>query len=156
MIGFERAIRFGIGLDLDRRMIDLEPLLQRRRQLRGEGVAGIAVGHEQMHCQCGLRRAHWPDVKIVHTLHAALLAQEGPDPFRINAGRRRLQANVHRVPQQTPGADRYNRDDDETGDRVDPGAAGQYDSQPGENHARRHTGVGRHVQERRPDVEVAL
>jgi len=57
---------------------------------------------------------------------------------------------------ESPGADRHDSDDHEAGYRVNPGLARQYDGKPGEHHARRYGGGGRHMEEGAPDIEVAF
>ena len=75
----------GVDLDLRRRMVDAELIGQVARQPMQETVAGMAPGHDQMARQGNFRRAHRPDVQIMHSVHAGLTGKERPHRRGIDA-----------------------------------------------------------------------
>ena len=56
--------------DLQCRVMNPEPMLQRFHGLRHELVTGVAMRHNQMGSQCGFAGADSPDVEIVHASHS--------------------------------------------------------------------------------------
>ena len=57
------------ALDLDGRMADAVVMLQLVRNLAEEGVARMALRHDEMRRQRGLGRAHRPDMEVVDGVH---------------------------------------------------------------------------------------
>ena len=57
-------------------MPDLEAVAQFLSDGREEPIIGRSAGAHQVHCQGSLRRAHRPDVKIMHLFDTRLIDKE--------------------------------------------------------------------------------
>ena len=74
----------------------------------------------------------------------------------VDARRHGVEGEVHGVAQEPPGADEDDDDDGEADERVEPVPARDRDDERRHDDAHRDAGIGQHVEEGAPDVEVAL
>ena len=85
-----------------------------------ELVAATAIRHFEVRGERGLRRAHGPNMKIVHRGDVRKRGQIMFHSFEIDAFGDSLQRKSNRLAQQSPCADRNHGDDDKTHGWIDP------------------------------------
>ncbi len=93
-------------------------------------------------------------MQVVHRADPRAGGQEGPHLGHVDRRGRGVEGQVEGLLHDLPAAEQDHRQDDQAGDRVDPGAPGQDDQSAGHSHAGRDRCVGGHVQEGRADVQV--
>jgi hypothetical protein len=109
-----------------------------------------------MRRQRRLMGAHGPDVQIVHLQDAVEPGQIVPDIGKLDAARHGIQREVEAVARQAPAARGDDESDAQAHRGIDPEPAGDHDHQRRGDHAKRHAGVGRHVQIGAADIEIAV
>ena len=76
--------------------------------------------------------------------------------FQVHIARRRLEQDLHRLLQDTPGVVQDQETDQHTDKRIEPVGAGEKDEDTGNHRADRGDDIAHQVDERRAQVEVAL
>ena len=143
-------------LDLERRVANRKALREVASGVGDKGIIQGGAGPHQVRRERRLRRAHGPDVQVVHFDHAGQALEMALHGVGVDTGRGGIEREVHRIPAQSPGAvEDYQRDRD-AGRRIEPQPAGRPLRQGRQHDAKRHAGIGRHVQEGAADVEIAV
>ena len=143
-------------LDLQRRVVDPEALVQALVDPVEEGIVAFGAGADQVGRHRDLARAQRPDVHVVGGLDALLRLQPRAYLGGVERGGHRVHRGVEGVVQQAEGADRDHRADQQRGRRIQPGPAEPEHADAGEHGAQRDGRVGHQVQEGAAAVEVLV
>ena len=118
-------------------MMDAEAMLELMGGVHQERVAHPTAVADEMNRQRRFRRAHGPDVQVMHAGDARQLLQIAAHVPDADALRHGIHGHIQRFPQQAPGAPNDRHGDEQACDRIDPGPAGQ------QQHASRNHDAGR-------------
>ena len=151
-LDLEEAIR-GV-VDLQRRVVDPEPLVERELERAADPVAVLAAADEHVRREGREAGADLPDMEVVDAVDARMLEDRlgdvpGREPFRG-----RFEQDPPGDAQERPGGEEHRARDEQRRDRVCAVEARRPDDETGNRRAGERVEVGQQVAEAAFDVQV--
>src|SRR5664279_6550713 len=141
-------------VDLERRVMQVESLLEEMLEPAPRVVAVDARRHENVRRERGKAARHRPDMQVVHLGDVRVIDERAGDVVGIDTGGRSLEKDPARLADQRPARTHHQGGDEQACDRIEAIPAREEDECARQSGAGERRKVGRDVQERSLHVEA--